>query len=140
MNLLVVGGGGREHTIIKKLKENPAVETVYAVPGNGGIAADAICVPEIGATKIDAIVDDMNRIFLQKGLLYQVRQPLGWGYNGQIQSGKERLFLFKKRPAAVEEPGICPALRAPAIDMPSTPRARPLTRTAPPAPMPRPTS
>jgi len=57
MNLLVVGGGGREHTIIKKLKENPAVETIYALPGNGGIAADAICVPEIGATNIPAIVD-----------------------------------------------------------------------------------
>ena len=57
MNLLVVGGGGREHTIIKKLKENPAVETIYALPGNGGIAADAVCVPEIGAKDITAIVD-----------------------------------------------------------------------------------
>ena len=57
MNLLVVGGGGREHTIIKKLKENPAVETIYALPGNGGIAADAVCVPEIGAKDISAIVD-----------------------------------------------------------------------------------
>ena len=57
MNLLVVGGGGREHAIIKKLKENPAVETIYALPGNGGIAADAVCVPEIAATDIDAIVD-----------------------------------------------------------------------------------
>ena len=57
MTLLVVGGGGREHAIIKKLKENPAVETIYALPGNGGIAADAICVPEIAATDIGAIVD-----------------------------------------------------------------------------------
>ena len=57
MNLLVVGGGGREHAIIKKLKENPAVETIYALPGNGGIAADAVCVPEIGAKDISAIVD-----------------------------------------------------------------------------------
>ena len=57
MNLLVVGGGGREHAIIKKLKENPVVETVYALPGNGGIAQDAVCVPEIGAKDIDAIVD-----------------------------------------------------------------------------------
>ena len=57
MNLLVVGGGGREHAIIKKLKENPAVETIYALPGNGGIAQDAVCVPEIGAKDIDAIVD-----------------------------------------------------------------------------------
>ena len=57
MKLLVVGGGGREHAIIKKLRENPAVETIYALPGNGGIAADAVCVPEIGAKDIDAIVD-----------------------------------------------------------------------------------
>jgi len=57
MNLLVVGGGGREHTIIKKLKENPAVEVIYCLPGNGGIARDAICVPEIGAKDIPTIVD-----------------------------------------------------------------------------------
>ena len=57
MKLLVVGGGGREHTIIKKLKENPSVDTIYALPGNGGIATDAICVPEIGAKDIAAIVE-----------------------------------------------------------------------------------
>lgn len=56
MNLLVVGGGGREHTIIKKLKENKSVSAIYALPGNGGIAADAVCVP-IGATDIDKIVE-----------------------------------------------------------------------------------
>ncbi len=56
MNLMVIGGGGREHAIIKKLRENPAVETVYALPGNGGIAADATCV-DIGAKDIPAIVD-----------------------------------------------------------------------------------
>ena len=55
MNLLVVGGGGREHAIIKSLKKNPAVEAIFALPGNGGIASDAICVP-IGATDIDGIV------------------------------------------------------------------------------------
>ena len=55
MKLLVVGGGGREHAIIKKLKENPAVTAIFALPGNGGIAADATCVP-IGATQIDKIV------------------------------------------------------------------------------------
>ena len=56
MKILVVGGGGREHAIIKKLKENPAAETIYALPGNGGIAADAICVPELGVKEIDKIV------------------------------------------------------------------------------------
>ena len=55
MKLLVVGGGGREHTIIKKLKENKNVEKIYALPGNGGIAADAECVA-IGAKEIDKIV------------------------------------------------------------------------------------
>ena len=55
MKLLVIGGGGREHAIIQKLKENPAVETVYALPGNGGIALDAECVG-IKATDIPAIV------------------------------------------------------------------------------------
>ena len=55
MKLMVVGGGGREHAIIKKLKENPAVEVIYALPGNGGIAADAVCV-DIGAKDIEGIV------------------------------------------------------------------------------------
>ena len=48
MNILVVGGGGREHAIIKKLRESTRVEKIYALPGNGGIAADAECVA-IGA-------------------------------------------------------------------------------------------
>ena len=56
MKLIVVGSGGREHAIIKKLKENPAVETIYALPGNAGMAGDAIPV-EIGAKDIPAIVD-----------------------------------------------------------------------------------
>lgn len=54
MKILVVGGGGREHAIIKKLKENPAAEVIYALPGNGGIARDAVCV-NIDAKDIDAI-------------------------------------------------------------------------------------
>ncbi len=56
MNILVVGGGGREHAIIKKLKENKTVERIYALPGNGGIARDAECV-NIAATDINAIVE-----------------------------------------------------------------------------------
>ncbi len=56
MKILVVGGGGREHAIIKKLKENKSVTEIFALPGNGGIAADATCV-SIGAKEIDKIVD-----------------------------------------------------------------------------------
>ena len=55
MKILVVGSGGREHAIIKKIKLNPTVKAIYALPGNGGIAADATCV-NIGATDIDGIV------------------------------------------------------------------------------------
>ncbi|MBR7161097.1 MAG: phosphoribosylamine--glycine ligase [Clostridia bacterium] len=54
MKLMVVGGGGREHAIIKKLKENPAVEVIYVLPGNGGMADDAVCV-NIGAKDIEGI-------------------------------------------------------------------------------------
>ena len=55
MNVMVVGGGGREHAIIKALKKNPTITTLYALPGNGGIAADATCV-DIGAKDLDGIV------------------------------------------------------------------------------------
>ena len=70
MKLLVVGGGGREHALIKALKKNPAVDVIYALPGNGGIAADAECVA-IGATDIPAIVDFAAR----KGVDYAVVAP-----------------------------------------------------------------
>lgn len=56
MRILVVGGGGREHTIIKALKKNPDVTEIFAAPGNGGIAQDAVCV-NIGAKDIPAIVE-----------------------------------------------------------------------------------
>ena len=56
MNILVVGGGGREHAIIRSLKKNSQVETIYALPGNGGIVGDAVCVP-IAATDLDGIVN-----------------------------------------------------------------------------------
>ena len=55
MKIMVIGGGGREHAIVKKLKENPNVTALYCLPGNGGIAWDAVCVP-IAATNLDSIV------------------------------------------------------------------------------------
>ena len=70
MKILVVGGGGREHAIIKKIKENDAVETIYALPGNGGIANDAICV-DIGAKDIPAIVTFAK----ENGIDYAVVAP-----------------------------------------------------------------
>jgi len=70
MKLLVVGGGGREHAIIKKLKENPAVTEIFATPGNGGIAKDAACV-NIGAKDIDKIVS----FAVENGIDYAVVAP-----------------------------------------------------------------
>jgi len=55
MKIMVIGGGGREHAIVKKLKENPNVTALYCLPGNGGIAWDATCVP-VAATDLDSIV------------------------------------------------------------------------------------
>lgn len=54
MKVLVIGSGGREHAIIRKLKESPNVTQLYCAPGNGGIAADAVCVP-LKATDVDAL-------------------------------------------------------------------------------------
>ena len=55
MNILVVGSGGREHAVIRSLRKNPTVETIYALPGNGGMADEATCV-NIKATDLDGIV------------------------------------------------------------------------------------
>ncbi len=56
MNLLVLGGGGREHAIIRKLKENPKVNNIFALPGNGGISYDARC-ENISAMDLDQVID-----------------------------------------------------------------------------------
>ncbi|MBQ3136741.1 MAG: phosphoribosylamine--glycine ligase [Clostridia bacterium] len=56
MKVMVVGGGGREHAIIKKLKESKEISEIFALPGNGGIAADAVCV-NIGAKDIEKICE-----------------------------------------------------------------------------------
>ena len=78
MKLMVVGGGGREHAIIKALKKNPSVTEIYALPGNGGIARDAVCVP-IGAKDLDGIV----RFAQEQHIDFAGRQG---GYPGGQQS------------------------------------------------------
>ncbi len=54
MNVLVIGSGGREHTIVWKLKQSPSVDKIYAAPGNGGISELAECVP-ISVMDFDAL-------------------------------------------------------------------------------------
>lgn len=56
MEVLVIGGGGREHAICYSLKKNKDISKIYCIPGNGGISDIAECVPEIKATDLDAIL------------------------------------------------------------------------------------
>ena len=70
MKIMVVGGGGREHAIIKKLKENKSVVEIFALPGNGGMAKDATCV-DIGAKDIEHIV----KFACENGIDYAVVAP-----------------------------------------------------------------
>lgn len=55
MTVLVVGGGGREHALVRKIKESPRVDSVHCCPGNGGIAYDAVC-HNVAAMDIDGVV------------------------------------------------------------------------------------
>ena len=70
MKLMVIGGGGREHAIIRKLKENPEIEVIYALPGNAGMG-EAVPVPEVGAKDIPAQV----AFALSHGVDYAVVAP-----------------------------------------------------------------
>ena len=70
MKIMVVGGGGREHAIIKKIKENKSVEEIFALPGNGGMAKDATLV-DIGAKDIEKIVE----FAVANGIDYAVVAP-----------------------------------------------------------------
>ena len=70
MNVMVIGGGGREHAIVKKLRESSEITKLYALPGNGGMADEAICV-NIGATDLPAIAAFAQ----EKGIDYAVVTP-----------------------------------------------------------------
>ena len=70
MKVMVIGGGGREHAIIRSIKKNPAVEEIFARPGNGGIALDATCV-DVAAKDIDGIV----RFAVENKIDYAVVAP-----------------------------------------------------------------
>ena len=100
MKIMVVGGGGREHAIIKKLKENKQVEEIFALPGNGGIAADATCV-DIGAKDIDSIAEFAEA----EGIDFAVvapDDPLVLGAVDALQAKGIRTFGPNKKAAIIE--------------------------------------
>ena len=100
MKLLVVGGGGREHAIIKSLKKNPEVTEIFALPGNGGIAADAVCVP-IGATEIDKIVSFAKEEKIDYAVVAP-DDPLVLGCVDALEAAKIPCFGPRARAAIIE--------------------------------------
>ena len=100
MKLLVIGSGGREHAVIKKLKENTAVETVFALPGNGGIAADAVCVP-IAATDIDGAVDFAKKEQIDYAVVTP-DDPLVLGMTDALEAAGIPCFGPRKNAAIIE--------------------------------------
>ena len=100
MKLLVVGGGGREHAIIKSLKKNPNVTEIFALPGNGGIAADAVCVP-IGATEIDKIVAFTQEEKIDYAVVAP-DDPLVLGCVDALEAAKIPCFGPRARAAIIE--------------------------------------
>ena len=100
MKLMVIGGGGREHAIIRKLKENPAVEIIYALPGNGGMRGDAVPVA-IGAKDKEGIVAFAK----EKGIDYAVvapDDPLVLGVTDALEAAGVPCFGPRSNAAIIE--------------------------------------
>lgn len=100
MKVMVVGGGGREHAIIKQLKKSGEIEKIFCLPGNGGIAADAVCVP-IDANDIENIV----KFAKDEGIGYAVvapDDPLVLGAVDALQEAGVPCFGPNKAAAIIE--------------------------------------
>ncbi|MCH5199077.1 MAG: phosphoribosylamine--glycine ligase, partial [Oscillospiraceae bacterium] len=100
MKIIVVGSGGREHAVIKKIKENPKAEVIYALPGNGGMENDAQCV-NISATDIDGITD----FAVKNGIDYAIvtpDDPLVLGAVDALEAKGIPCFGPKKNAAVIE--------------------------------------
>ena len=90
IDILVVGGGGREHAIIKKLSESPRCGKLYAAPGNAGIAKLAEC-PPVAATDLDGIVAAAQE--LSVGCVFVAPDdPLALGLVDRLQAAGIRTF------------------------------------------------
>lgn len=100
MKIMVVGGGGREHAIIRSLKKNPEAEVIYALPGNAGMAGDAVPV-NIGAKDIEGIV----RFARENGIGYAVvapDDPLAMGCVDALEEAGIPSFGPRKNAAVIE--------------------------------------
>ena len=100
MKILVIGGGGREHTIIRKLKESPKVDKIYAAPGNGGISRDAECV-NIGVMDKEGMVkfakeNEIDLVFVAPD------DPLAAGMVDALTANDIRAFGPRAEAAIIE--------------------------------------
>ena len=100
MKILVVGGGGREHAIIKKLKEDARAEKIFALPGNGGIAADAVCLGG-SATDIPAAVAAAKR-YAVDFVVVAPDDPLALGMVDELEAEGFACFGPRKNAAVIE--------------------------------------
>lgn len=100
MNVLVVGGGGREHALVWKLSQSSKVTKLYCAPGNGGIASLAECV-EIAATDIQGIVDFVKKNQIDLTVVAP-DDPLAMGMVDALESNGLRAFGPRKAAAAIE--------------------------------------
>lgn len=100
MKVIVVGGGGREHALIKKLKNSPKIDKLYALPGNGGIEGDVECVA-ISATDIDAIIDFAARNKIDFAVIAP-DDPLVMGAVDRLNAIGIRCFGPVAKAAAIE--------------------------------------
>jgi phosphoribosylamine--glycine ligase len=100
MKVLVVGGGGREHTLVWKLSQSPKISELYCAPGNGGISKLATCV-NIKATDIDGIVNysKENKIDL---VVVAPDDPLAAGMVDKLDEAGIRAFGPVKSAAIIE--------------------------------------
>jgi phosphoribosylamine---glycine ligase len=100
MNILVIGGGGREHVIIQKLKESPKTAKLYCAPGNGGISCDAKCVP-IPVSDIPGVVKFAKEKKI--GLVFVAPDdPLAAGMVDALEAAGIRAFGPNAKAAEIE--------------------------------------
>ncbi|MCL1900778.1 MAG: phosphoribosylamine--glycine ligase [Firmicutes bacterium] len=102
MNILVIGGGGREHAICWKLKQSKRVEKIYCIPGNGGISEIAECHPEISAVDLDEILNFINTHSDIKFTVVAPDDPLALGLVDLLEKNGHRAFGPKKDAAIIE--------------------------------------
>ncbi|MDR0952212.1 MAG: phosphoribosylamine--glycine ligase [Oscillospiraceae bacterium] len=100
MNILLVGGGGREHALVKKLRESPQVDIICALPGNGGMASEATCV-DISATDLQGVTDFAKNNYVDFALVAP-DDPLVMGLVDELEAAGIPCFGPNKAAAIIE--------------------------------------